>query len=524
MKAYSQFKTRATPQSEKIPGKKQVKNNAGGYVFQISDWARLDRFLVLGSEGSTYYATEKKLTTDNAEGVLRCIVEDGVRVVNRVVEISDSGRAPKNDPALFVLAMCAGAEDVATRRAALSALSQVARIGTHLFHFLAFVEQFRGWGRGLRSAVGDWYNAMPADKLAYQVIKYQQRDGWSHHDLLHLAHPKPVDEAHNSIYRWAKTGELSDNSPKWLTAFAAIQSAPDAKTAAMIVRDYRLPREAVPTQFLNELVVWEALLEDMPMTALIRNLATLTRVGVIAPLSVGATKAVDLLSNFDNLRKARVHPIALLSALKTYEQGHGVRSDKTWEPVPQVVDALNDAFYASFRAVEPTHKNWLLALDVSGSMTLGDIAGVPGLNPRVASAAMSLVTASVEKNYHVMGFATEFVNIPISPRLRLDGLVRKIDSLTMGGTDCALPMVWALKNKIEVDAFAIYTDNETWAGSIHPVQALREYRQKMGIDAKLIVVGMTATEFSIADPEDGNSMDVVGFDAAAPQIMADFAR
>jgi 60 kDa SS-A/Ro ribonucleoprotein len=75
-----------------------------------------------------------------------------------------------------------------------------------------------------------------------------------------------------------------------------------------------------------------------------------------------------------------------------------------------------------------------------------------------------------------------------------------------------------------VDVFVVYTDSETWAGSIHPVQALRRYRERMGIAAKLVVVAMASNGFSIADPEDPGMLDVVGFDAAAPQLIADFAR
>ena len=65
----------------------------------------------------------------------------------------------------------------------------MARTGTHLFIFARYVQQFRGWGRGLRRAVGDWYLAKEPDKLAYQVLKYRQREGWTHRDLLRLAHP-----------------------------------------------------------------------------------------------------------------------------------------------------------------------------------------------------------------------------------------------------------------------------------------------------------------------------------------------
>src|SRR5262249_5859945 len=92
-----------------------------------------------------------------------------------------------------------------------------------------------------------------------------------------------------------------------------------------------------------------------------------------------------------------------------------------------------------------------------------------------------------------------------------------------GATDCALPMVWALRKRMEIDHFCVYTDNETWAGTIHPHQALAEYRRKTGIPARLSVVGMTATDFTIADPEDPGTLDVAGFDSAVPSLLAGFA-
>jgi 60 kDa SS-A/Ro ribonucleoprotein len=69
----------------------------------------------------------------------------------------------------------------------------------------------------------------------------------------------------------------------------------------------------------------------------------------------------------------------------------------------------------------------------------------------------------------------------------------------------------------------ICTDSETWAGDIHPSQALRQYRERTGFNARLTVVGMVSNGFSIADPTDAGMLDVVGFDTAAPQLMADFA-
>ena len=92
------FNRRATPQSQPIPGSNQVRNSGGGYSWAVDDWTRLDSFLILGAEGGTYYIAERDLVKQNHDALIRCIKPDGVRVVNRIVEISDVGRAPKNDP------------------------------------------------------------------------------------------------------------------------------------------------------------------------------------------------------------------------------------------------------------------------------------------------------------------------------------------------------------------------------------------------------------------------------------------
>jgi 60 kDa SS-A/Ro ribonucleoprotein len=220
--------------------------------------------------------------------------------------------------------------------------------------------------------------------------------------------------------------------------------------------------------------------------------------------------------------------------LRTYAQGRGDRGGLQWEPVQPVIDALNAAFYTAFRAVEPTGRRLLLALDVSASMAAGRVAGT-SLTPREASAAMALMTAATEANTHIVGFTAaaeqgqwsrqaELTKLPLSPSMRLDDAVRAVSSLPFGGTDCALPMLYALERRIPVDAFVVYTDSETWAGMIHPVQALRQYRERTGIAAKLVVVGLVSNGFSIADPNDAGMLDVVGFDTASPAVIADFIR
>ncbi|MDO5287278.1 MAG: TROVE domain-containing protein [Actinomycetia bacterium] len=520
------FSTRQTPQNRPADHR-QSPNAAGGYGFTLDDEARLRRFLTLGTDGGTFYTRPLPLTEDNAQVVLRMAASDHATLVRTIVEVSTRGAAPRPQPALFALAIAASHGTDAEKAAALAVLGQVARTGTHLFWFATYVEQFRGWGRGLRRAVARWYTETPTDALTYQTVKYRQRDGWSHRDLLRLAHPVTQEPARRALFDWVVRGATGDDTPRLVTAFVRAQE-PGADVARL-VREERLTWEMLPSQALTDPAVWDALLDTgVPQTALLRQLPRLTRLGLLPDTGGRTDEVCAQLTDPGRLRAARVHPVAVLLAQRTYASGRSLRGEGTWTPSRKVVDALDQAFYEAFGAVEPTGRRTLMALDVSGSM-VQPVSGLP-LSCREASAALALVTLAVERQAQVVGFTsktwrgTGLSALTISPRQRLDDAVRAVSQLPFGGTDCALPMLHARQAGLEVDTFVVYTDNETWAGSVHPHQALRAYREATGIPAKLVVVAMTATQVTIADPSDAGMLDVAGFDAAVPQVVSDFAR
>ncbi|WP_336081560.1 TROVE domain-containing protein [Nocardia sp. SSK8] len=529
MNILSRISRRGTPQTSPADPR-QVRGDAGGFVFEITPRARLRRFLTLGTESGTYYVSAATLTADNAAFVLGYAREHTADLVREIVEISTSGRAPRANPALFALAAAASVGDLDGRRAALAALPLVARTGTHLFLFAGYAEQFRGWGRGLQRAVVNWYLDKPVDALAFQVVKYRQREGWSHRDLLRLAHPATTEDERSRLFDWICGRAPTLDGLALVDGFQRAQSAPVAQVPEL-VREYRLSWEMLPDAALNSAPVWEALLDNgLPQTALLRQLPRLTRLGLLDPLGSRTAAVCAQLTDLDRLRKARVHPVAALIAQRTYASGRSARGSGTWTPSAPVVEALDAAFYAAFGTVEATGLRHLLALDVSGSM-VSAISGLP-LSAREASAALALVTARIEPRHQIVGFtsagkgwqgAEGLTELAISPRQRLDDAVRTVSGLPFGGTDCSLPILHALDKGIEVDVFSVYTDNETWAGSVHPHQALARYRREVNPRAKLVVVGMTATKFSIADPDDAGMLDVAGFDAAVPSLLADFA-
>ncbi len=523
-KIYNIFNRKATPQHAPIPGSNQVANSAGGYAFQLDPWQRLMRFLVLGTEGGTYYISEQALTRDNARNALACLSEDGARFVRTVVDVSENGRAYKNDPAIFALALAAAAEDARTRKLALEALPRVIRTGTHLMHFAAYVDGLRGWGRGLRKAVGSWYAGKTDEQLAFQLAKYQSRDGWSHRDLLRLAHPVPDGDARKALYRWAVGAEdvPVDSLTGLVAGFEQLKRAESESQVVGLIHCYRAPREVIPTQYLTSPVVWAALLPNLGITALLRNLGNLSKVGLLAPGAGVVREVVDRITDRSVLRRGRVHPLQVLAALVTYQQGHGMRGSGQWKVVPEVVAALNRAFALAFENVTPTGKRLYLALDVSGSMSMGWVSGIPGLTPRDASAALAMITVNTEEEGYIRGFQDQMVRLDIRRGMSLAQATAAVSNLPFAGTDCAQPMLDALKHNLAVDAFIVYTDSETWAGKVHPVQALHEYREKTGIPAKLVVVGMTSNGFSIADPQDAGMLDVVGFSTNTPSAISDF--
>lgn len=530
-RSYTQ-KAKNTPQS-KPAREDQVPNNAGGYAFQVSDWQRLERFLTIGADSGTYYVQAKDLIKQNAEVVKRCIVEDGERTVKIVQDISVDGRTIKPETCIFALALCMAHGDPATRRAASLAVTNVCRTGTHILHFAEYVNGLRGWGRGLRRAIANWYNSRTLDGLAYQLVKYQQRDGWSHADLIRLAHPDPKlntylegDPMHNqreSLYRWTLKGyEAERKYPKLVTVFEKAKTA-DKETLVALIQDHNLTHEMIPSQYKTDPDVMAALSVKMPLHAMVRQLGNLSKAGLLVPGSDTFKLVYNKLTGED-LRKSRLHPISILVALKTYESGKGVRGHGEWPVTSQIVDALNDAFYRSFENVTPTLKRILLGIDISGSMKNGLVVGTPGFNAAEAATALALVTMNTEPSCQVMAFDTDIYTPSFSARQRLDDVVKALGGFGGGSTDCALPIEHAIQRKMALDAIIILTDSETWSGGNgHPYQRMDDYRHQLNRpDCKLIVVSACANSTSIGDPKDANTLTVTGFDPTVPQVIAGF--
>jgi 60 kDa SS-A/Ro ribonucleoprotein len=408
---------------------------------------------------------------------------------------------------------------------------RICKTPTLLFSFIEFYQTInkklfgtKSWNRFIKRSVAEWYNSKSLKDLLYLTTKYQNRIGWSHRDVLRLAHVKPITDNHMFVYKYLTQ---KDNNVDIITfdfpiAFDYIR---DLKTlhkteslhdVLFLINKHNYVREHIPTKWLSEIMIWEYLLPHMPIIALLRNLNKMTQVGLF-----------DIKSNLDilesKIENASVHPLQMLISLKMYSKGEGDKGNLTWTPNQKIVGMLDKAFYNLFKSVKKTGKRFLLALDVSSSMTWGSVCGIDCLNAAEVACAMAMITDASEDHVDIMGFSNTFKTLNVSSTRRLDDNLTSTRGMTFGSTDISLPFSYSLENKKKYDCIIVYTDNETNTNSRPPVEVFREYKTQMNLpNTKLIVCATSANKFSIADPNDSSMLDICGFDASVPDVMYEF--
>jgi 60 kDa SS-A/Ro ribonucleoprotein len=134
---------------------------------------------------------------------------------------------------------------------------------------------------------------------------------------------------------------------------------------------------------------------------------------------------------------------------------------------------------------------------------------------------MAMQLLRTEPNSTIVGYGSRVSELPISANEPLTSVIEKTSALNFGSTNPSLAIDYMRTNGNNFDAMISITDNEVNHGT-HPSQAIKKYRDGSGREGHMVVVGMTATRFSMADPLDSKSLDVVGFSSDAPRIITDF--
>lgn len=527
----------------------EILNSCDKEVFQISDIMQVKRFLSLGSDTGSYYIKAQDLTEINIKSIENVLDSDKRELLLNVIEdYAYNRKCKKQDPLIYLLARCCTYESskkeyLDFRLSAYKLVEKVCTIPTTLFMFCKYCKFFynkyaqsKGWNNLHKRAISDWYKSKNAHDLIYQITKYKDREGYTHKDILRLAHILPETSAQKIIFKYVAKGYdefcnylvkenvlFLDNEDlirvlSFIQDYERIKNYTDIDMVTLLIEKWKFAREHIPTELLNNSRVWDALLPHMPDIALLRNLNKMTMCSLF-----NDNKQLELVC--EQIRNIyNIHPMYLLIASKIYSNGSSFKGKNTWTPNEIIVDELDNKFYNLFKDCVPTGKKICIAMDVSSSMHVSQAIGTECMTAAEISCALAMIMNKTDSTTtDIMGFSSQFMPLNISPDRKLKDNLKEIRYLPFANTDISLPFTWAMENNNSYDVFIVLTDNETNVNKKKPIDCLKEYRSKMQKpECKLIVVAMTANNFTIADPNDKNMLDIAGFDGSVPDIINSF--
>lgn len=541
-----------------------VPNFGGGYSLQMKPLDILERFLILGVEG-TYFAFDqsgKKIpgksgaqvfleqNHQNIVTVLGTYPQDAYKLI---YEISTQKRSISNYACLYATAVLCAHPDTNIRQLGYNLVPSVCRTGTHVFNFCEMVTSMRGWSRGLRNAVNQFYTLPNWDNFVYQTLKYRQRDGWSVKDVFRCTHPDFGSNFQNgtSVQKNALANYIVNNDRDTLAFDNLVQncayggeskgskqvlaylemlswkqedkSNKQMKQLIKLIEYANLTHEFIPTWYKNEAQVQEALLQNMPVGATIRNLAAYTASGLLGPFGSASKLVVDRITNPEILKKAGIHPLQVFTTSRIYNQGKGELGSLVWGPNSKISSALEDCFNLSFSSAPVVGKNFMLSVDVSGSMSF-PFQNKPFTYCEIA-AVIALTMVKREPNTYAVCFSNTLHDLNLTDKDTLQTATSKARQYNCGSTNAGLPIEKAIKEKLPVDVFLHITDNDYNAGK-HPLVLTEEFRNKMNRPkTRLMSIGLIPSTYGtvgFASEKDPYSLDIKGFDSSIPQIIHSF--
>ncbi len=424
------------------------------FVYKLSLKDYILRLLVLGTRENKYDQRSKNLAGEDIEYIQQQIkAGHGEKILEIVKDVYIESRAPKFDNTFMILAMLCRVDDNSLKTQSLQFLKQFRTI-SHLYSWKKIHaeivnpisgEKTKGFGRAVKRQLNEWilsYRDKPMD-LAYQITKYQEREGWSFKNILQCTHvctntadnrifpnktnkiiKKKISNPHNgppteidAVLRYAVNGVTAMNDlvqDSWCLEKAPVveylKAVNNAKKCEAneenkafliaLIYEYKLTREQVPTWALIDREVLTALLINknktqvtMPLTALLRNLGNMTSHSVYMDKDVEEVVCEHIVDPM-TIHHSHIHPVTVLTAWFTYKKGTGDKGSHIWRPHLKIIEALEKMFYLSFKNVKPTGKRICFLIDGSGSMTCESLC--KGISNAEAAALLAMIFARSE--------------------------------------------------------------------------------------------------------------------------------
>lgn len=477
-----------------------VSNPEGNEANPVNDFVYFRRALVLGYFKNFYY-TDTELLNIFVDHVNATFTEDNGEIAHSILdmafEIYENSFYLDLETLMLFFELVTETSPMYAQRV----YEYIPRFrnSSHFLLFAKIVNMRRGWGSGLRKAVNAFYTHVPEDKLLFDILKYQQRWGISHKDVLFKAHPTLNATVFNTIM-----GNPVDNDFVNTVRFLLSGKATE-KDVEHAFTHYRLSHEMINTSTLTP-EVWKILAKHkaIPLHAVLWNLGRFTRAGLFRNKEFRN----EILRVIESGTK-HMNPFDYFKAHAAYINGSGTRM--SWEPVEQIEEALLNAFLHSVanETFEYTG-NVVFALDMSASMTWAESA-FPHTNGSTAAAVALFTLLKTTPNAQVVEFTGEAAPSALNRVMNLAQVIGYARLANGGRTDHSSVIRYLIQHNVNADVLVYLTDNVQTDGN-NMSDMLKWYESKLGHSLKVINIAMTPMEYSAVFKEDGDVLELSGFD------------
>jgi 60 kDa SS-A/Ro ribonucleoprotein len=299
-----------------------------------------------------------------------------------------------------------------------------------------------------------------------------------------------------------------------IQAFEALKTAKTAEEKIAAINEGRLPHEVV-TPFADSDAVWAALVKQMPIFAMLKNLATIER---HKAAEANRKYIEDLFSNPDVIAKSKILPYRFVEAEK--------HVTSSW-----MKDALRDGLELSFVNIPEIPGKTAVFLDVSGSMGPGYHSHEPDIMSKAAIFGVALMKKVDDGKFLL--YDTQYADrssggwgsrqvarireFPVSKRDSILTQASKI--IAEGGTDTGAPFQKILDANERYDQVILITDEQQNAGA-PAYKVWNEYLDKVNPNAKLFVVDVNSYRNAAFDPKQKNVYYIFGWSDKALDFIS----
>ncbi|WP_127587216.1 TROVE domain-containing protein [Paenibacillus koleovorans] len=468
--------------------------NADGYPAYVrSKEEQYIQVLVTNTFGQTFYADQDDLMKD-ADDLHREMAQTNPEFMAKALVYARNEGYMRLQP-LFGLAILSEYRPDLLAKVFL----RVVRIPSDLSDFLTIL-QGMGRGEGGR-AVKRQVNRFLAGVSEYWAIKYNGRGrGYSLGDAIATAHPKPADLKQQALFRYLRGQEANLSLLPQVDALEQLKLAKTELEQLHWIEVGKLPHEVVTGAVKPTQAIWEALIDQMPAMALLRNLNTLERAGVLEN-RYNLDTVVARLTDVHTLRKAQIFPFRFAKAFRQVKH-------------QALRDALRDAVEATFANLPDLEGRTAIFLDTSGSMNSGEYLQIG-----------SVFALALYKKTEGDSLFWLFDTVVVDPRpSRRDSILSQADQIqARGGTDTGAPVRELLRKREKVDQIVIITDEQQNSGSPF-YEELMKYRSKVNPDVRAFIIDIAPYRSAMVPPLDRNTFYIYGWSDTVLSFIAHSIR